>query len=422
MSAGVVSLPRNCNSHKKSAFLARASCACVVLRCRPEVVGPSAPPGRLSSIETRFETEKRRTLLLGERGLVSLRTNGGSISLDDLVALNEEMAALVRAGVPLDAGMADLGYDLPGKLGGLASQIGERLNRGESLPQILADDSRALPTVWRAVVESGLRSGDLPAALESMATTGRNIADMRRAVMMSLIYPLIVVLVAYASFVFLTTYVSPTILGSFHDLTDQEQPFLSWLVWLGAHSGWWAVWLPLVGVICLGVWWFRSSRAQTISNSTIMRWPASLALLRYCRLATFAEVLALLVRQNVPLHDGLELASQACGDRGLREAGALVAASLRRGESLSKNDAGLSAFPPLLGWLITYGGQAESLSKMLREMAERYRNQAKHTANWSAVYLPIIITVVVGGTVTLLQAFAVFVPLTQLFIGIARQF
>jgi general secretion pathway protein F len=110
---------------------------------------------------------------------VSLRTNGGSISLDDLVALNEEMAALVRAGVPLDAGMADLGYDLPGKLGGLASQIGERLNRGESLPQILADDSRALPTVWRAVVESGLRSGDLPAALESMATTGCLVAQFR---------------------------------------------------------------------------------------------------------------------------------------------------------------------------------------------------------------------------------------------------
>ena len=66
---------------------------------------------------------------------MSLGTNGGSISLDDLVALNEEMAALVRAGVPLDAGMADLGYDLPGKLGGLASQIGERLNQGESLPR-----------------------------------------------------------------------------------------------------------------------------------------------------------------------------------------------------------------------------------------------------------------------------------------------
>mgnify|MGYP002528333794 CR=1 FL=1 len=353
---------------------------------------------------------------------MSFGNSDGSISLDQLVALNEEMAALVRAGVPLDAGMSDLGNDLPGRLGILASQIGQRLNQGESLPQILSDERRTLPTVWRAVVESGLRSGDLPAALESMATTGRNIADMRRAVMMSLIYPLIVVLIAYSTFVFLTMYVSPTMLDSFRTLADQEQPFLSWLVWFGAHAAWWAIWLPLFGVISLAVWWFRSSRAHTISNSTFMRWPAILSLLRHCRLATFAEVLSLLVRQNVPLHEGLELAGQASGDVGLQEAGAKVAACLRRGESLSAGDNGLGAFPPLLGWLIAHGARTESLSNMLREMAERYRNKAEHAANWSVVYLPIIFTTVVGGTVTLLQAFAVFVPLTQLFIGIAGQF
>ncbi len=353
---------------------------------------------------------------------MSFGNNDGSISLDQLVALNEEMAALVRAGVPLDAGMSDLGHDLPGRLGSLARQIGKRLNQGESLSQILADEHRTLPTVWRAVVESGLRSGDLPAALESMATTGRNIADMRRAVMMALIYPLVVVLIAFASFVFMTTFVSPTLLDSFHDLADQEQPFLSWLVWLGANSAWWAISLPVIGVACLGLWWFKSSRAQTISNSTLMRWPASLSLLRHSRLATFAEVLSLLIRRNVPLHEGLELAGQACGDERLCEAGAKVAASLRRGQPLSTDDAGLSAFPPLLAWLIAHGARTESLSNMLREMAQRYRNKARHASNWCAIYLPIIITAIVGGTVTLLQCFAIFVPLTQLLISIARQF
>ncbi len=353
---------------------------------------------------------------------MSLGNNGASISLDELVALNEEMAALVRAGVPLDSGMAELGRDLPGKLGVLAAQIGGRLSQGESLPQILADDRRCLPLVWRAVVESGLRAGDLPAALESMAATGRNIAEMRRAVMMSLIYPLIVVLTAYASFVFLATCIAPTILDAFRDLANQDQPFLGLLVWMGANAKWWAAWVPLAALLCLAIWWFRSSRAQTISNSKLMRWPASLRMLRSCRLATFAEILALMVRQHVPFHDGLELASQACGDRRLRDAGATVASRLRRGEPLSTTDVDLIAFPPLLGWLIAYGGQTHILSNMLREMAERYRTQAQRAANWSAVYLPMIITVIFGGLITLLQGFAVFVPLTQLFIGIARQF
>ncbi len=345
-----------------------------------------------------------------------------SIAMDDLVALNEEMAALVRAGVPLDAGLADLGRDLPGNLGRLADQIGERLAQGESLPQVLQDDRRSLPLVWRAVVESGLRAGDLPAALESMAVTGRHIADLRRAVILSLIYPIIVVLAAYGCFVFMTVYQAPVLSAAFHDLAGRDERFLGLLVWLGAHADWWAALVPLIGMLCLAAWWIRSSRAHTISNSRLMRWPASLDLLRNCRLATFAEILALMVNRQVPFHEGLELASQACGDRRLREAGATVASRLRRGEPLSTSDADLVAFPPLLGWLIAYGGQTEVLHKMLREMAERYRNQARRAANWTVIYLPMIITVAVGGTVTLLQAFALFIPMTQLFLDIARQF
>ena len=43
------------------------------------------------------------------------------ITLDQLVALNDEIAALVRAGVPLDRGLRSLGEDLPGRLGRFAS-------------------------------------------------------------------------------------------------------------------------------------------------------------------------------------------------------------------------------------------------------------------------------------------------------------
>jgi len=351
---------------------------------------------------------------------VSLGNNGNSLSLDDLIALNEEMAALVRAGVPLEIGMSELGSDLPGSLGHLAKQIGERLSQGESLTQILEDDRRSLPTVWRAVVESGLRAGNLPAALEAMATTGLNLVDMRRSLLVALVYPLVVVSIAYASFVFLTTFIAPAISTSFEQLTDHRQPVLSWLNWIGGNANWWVIWVPAVAAFALGLWWFRSSRAHVISSSRLMRWPVSMTMLRNCRLATFTAILGMLVRQQVPFHEAIVLASQASGDRRLRKAGATVAARLHRGEPLSTSDADLLAFPPLLGWLIAYGGQSETLSIMLLEMAERYRNEAQRAACWSAVYLPIILTVGVGGTVTLLQAFAIFVPLTQLLTDLAN--
>ena len=45
------------------------------------------------------------------------------ITLDQLIALNDEIAALVRAGVPLDRGLRSLGEDLPGRLGRFARQL-----------------------------------------------------------------------------------------------------------------------------------------------------------------------------------------------------------------------------------------------------------------------------------------------------------
>ena len=66
-------------------------------------------------------------------------------TLDDLIALNDEIGALVRAGVPLEQGLAELGDDMPGRLGRVAAAVAERTARGESLQQALADHALALP-------------------------------------------------------------------------------------------------------------------------------------------------------------------------------------------------------------------------------------------------------------------------------------
>ncbi|MBI3465755.1 MAG: type II secretion system F family protein [Planctomycetes bacterium] len=61
----------------------------------------------------------------------------GSISLDQLIAFNDELAALVRAGLPLERSLCELAPDIPGSLGDTVQVLAARLSRGESLPQAL---------------------------------------------------------------------------------------------------------------------------------------------------------------------------------------------------------------------------------------------------------------------------------------------
>src|SRR3954470_23074472 len=99
------------------------------------------------------------------------------ISLDQLIALNDEIAALARAGIPLERGLLQAGTDLPGRLGAIARVLGARLGRGEGLTQALEAEREQIPPVYRAVVQAGLRAGRLPTALEGLASFLRGLAE-----------------------------------------------------------------------------------------------------------------------------------------------------------------------------------------------------------------------------------------------------
>ena len=283
------------------------------------------------------------------------------------------MAAPVRAGVPLEQGLLELSRDLPGRAGRIAEVLGRRMSAGESLPQILARESDQFPPIWRAVVEAGLRSGELSAALESMSTTARRMAEMRKLIGAALIYPLMVLALAYAVFVFQVTRLIPVMSrvrrfdgrhGCTFDCLDLDR----------RHG-------DLVGQPdadrdrpACGAWWYRSSRviwsrrqrAGTRWSRGWLRGASVRQTLCDGRMAAFAEVLSLLVKQRVPLQEAIVLAADASGDGSIRHASREIADRLQRGEVIVRRENLPAPFPPLLGWMLVTGGRQPELGEALR--------------------------------------------------------
>jgi general secretion pathway protein F len=341
---------------------------------------------------------------------------GSAVSLDQLIALNDEMAALVRAGIPLEQGLAGLGRDLRGRLGEIAGRLGERMKAGESLLEIVAGDDRTFPPAWCAVVEAGVRSGRLSAALEGLSTTARRVAEYRRAVVTALIYPLVVLCLAYCLLLFTLIWFVPGLAAAHDSLTSSSDRVLAAIAGLGRTAPWWAPWPPLIVAALLAGGWYRSGRViyGAVERSVPGFRPSVRQVLRDGRTATFAEILAMLVKQGVPLDQAVALAGDASGDGGLRTAAKEIAARLRSGESVTGSDAAASRIPPLLAWLLLGGAPHASLAETLALVAEQYRQRAARTVTWTAVYLPIVLTAVLGGTVTFVQGLAVFGPVIRL--------
>jgi type II secretory pathway component PulF len=336
-----------------------------------------------------------------------------SISLDQLIALNDEMAALARMGMPLESGLMDMAGDLPGNVGKLASTLGKRMAAGQSLEQVISQSEDLFPPFYQAAIRAGVRSGRLAVALESLSSSARRVALLRRLIGVSLLYPLIVLSVAYTLFVFVVVYWVPVMLDTYDafDLSAAEvrEPAMA----LRQSAAWWVPVLPLVVILGIGIWWYRSGRAIAVASQTrrwFGRFSSLVRLLRIGRMATFAEVLALLVEQQVPMDQAVVLAADASGDRAVAAASRQLAEQIQRGQRGGAAFAVPAGFPPLLAWLIVSDRRQTNINVALRQTADSYRRRALRLADWLTFYLPMLLTTTIGGTATLLLAIAVFGP------------
>lgn len=348
-----------------------------------------------------------------------MQQGGGSIGLDQLIALNDEIAALARVGMPLERGLREVSNDLPGGLGRITSVLGERLSRGESLPQALAAEGERLPKLYRAVVEAGVRAGHLPAALEGMANYARGYAESRRAIGLALWYPLIVLTLALGLFTLVVARVLPRFLLVFEDFRLPASASLRTLGQVGATAPYWAPVLP-VALILVFVGWFRSGRAASLQAGRaggILAWfPWMRAMLAHFEAANFADLLALLLEHHVPFGEAVVLCADASGDPRLSREAQALADQVAHGESPAAvlKSTHRSAFPPLLRWLLATGLRQGDLPGGLRHMAVLYRRRARHEADKIRVLLPTILLFGIGASATLLYALTLFWPLTAL--------
>ena len=324
------------------------------------------------------------------------------MTLEDFVALNHEIAALARAGVPLGPGLTAFGRDLPGRLGKIAAEVGQRLEQGEPLERIVAQND-SFPPAYKAVVQAGLRVGRLPAALEGISQSARRTAQLRWTISMAIIYPLSVMCLGYCLFVFTLSHISPVMAAMLADHGVEDTVVHQVIVWLGKYTLLWGFVLPAVVLAWLAWLSWRAGRvAAGVELHPFLSFGAVSTMLKMRhagRLAAMCDCLALLTEYGVSLSEAVPLAARTTGAKKLEKAALELAEQMTRGE---RTAAPPRNFPPLLAWMLTSGQLQQDLPIALRRAAEVYRDEANRRAQWLRLYVPLILTLFfAGGTVAI---------------------
>ncbi len=337
-------------------------------------------------------------------------------NVEDFAALYEEIAALVRARVPLEQGLVRLARDLPRRSADMSTALSEQLTAGRSLEQALDDPRLQAPPVFRAALRAGVRSGRLAEALEGVALAARRMAELRRAVGLSLIYPTIIVCLGLLQIPLLADVLSAMV----NWMRDGRNEIPRWMLlfehWSDRQIGWWIA-IPSVVLLIFLLW-------SAVSGAGIVRggWRTTLfrclpwvrPAIDNARRAHFSDQLALLLEHGVPLDESLRIAADATVDQRLKRDALTGAAAVAAGRSLSEVCAAEGAFTPMLRWLMGSASANQTLSRSLRHAAETYQRRAVASADLAKIYLPSLLTAVIGGGVTGALAVLVVWPWTQL--------
>ncbi len=338
-------------------------------------------------------------------------------TLDDLMTVNEELTALVDAGVPLELDLPGRGAELATNYARLSATLGRRISHGMTLAGALSKSGDDIPRTYRSLMLLGLQHDQLNLALDSSRALAKADDDSRFTIRAGLIYPCIVICLAYLGTIACLLWLLPLMVSTYDEPGMQLGRWLRTLEMLRASLPYW-VFVPPALVALVVVWrgWRRGVRGRPRRQQ-----PDWLHLSDRLRYAQFAEICAELLQSGTPRSNAIDLAAGACG--GLPASGESASAHAARDSDISTattHSHNVATLPPLLSFVLSGGLSDSDCSQALRAAATSYRQVSLHRQHRFQRWLPLLLLIFVGGAVVLLYGLMLFLPMAELLRTLSR--
>ncbi len=314
------------------------------------------------------------------------RTDPGARSAgdgDDLALFHRVLAELCRSEVPLPRAFAILRAEFArGPLKGAVEAMAEETGNGVPLAEAYARRRKQFPDLYRALIEAGMASGDMPGVLEEISRHAARRAEVSRRMRTALAHPLVTALFVLLIGVGAMLFVTPATWG-FAERVGGASPMP---YALGS--------LALVATFVLGAFAFAWMRSP-LAGEGGLKIPVIGRLRLEAARGDVASTLALLLRREVPLPQALDLTAATIENRSVATRVRAMAERARSGAGLTES-IGDDIFDPSLLWLVESADGSEAVVLALEDVADIYRNRLERRLDHASVLVRPAAEIVVG--------------------------
>jgi type IV pilus assembly protein PilC len=394
-------------------------------RCRVATAGGEIVEGVYvadSEAHLRRELEEKGLFVLSlhRRGMLPAfgvaRPHRRRVSRQELLVFNQELATLLKAGMPLVQSLDILRQRIANPtFKAVLDGVYEKVKAGAALSESFGEHPDLFPAVYSASLMAGERAGNLDEVIRRYVAYEKVIGAVKRRTISALIYPIILVTMMLVLIGIIVLRVVPAF-SEFYAQFGRDLP-LSTRIIIGV-SNLVVGNLPVivVGVIAVavaGVSWWKRPGQRTQIDRMLLELPWAGDTIRKFSTSQLARTLATLLGGGIPLVNALEIAARAMTNRYLAAQLADVTRSVREGVSFATALRARGVFPDVAVKMVEVGESTGALQEMLTSLAEFYDEEIETEVGRFITLIEPVILIVMGAVIALV-VLALYMPLFEL--------
>ncbi len=281
-------------------------------------------------------------------------------------------------------------------------QIGDDIRQGSTLFGAFNKHQDIFSPLYCSMIRAGEVAGTLPEVLERLIYLIEHEYKVKKQIQSAMVYPIIVVVLLVAAFIFLLNFVIPKFVGIFKSARI-ELPLptkICMFMYQGMQSYWLIGLIVIASVVTVLFLYVRTEKGAYVKDSMMLRIPLVGTVLRKGAMARFASIFSLLQSSGVSILETVGILADTIGNNAISQEFDNLKEKLQEGRGIAGPLRSSRNFTPMVINMIAIGEESGNLDEMLTQVANHYDYEVEYSVQrMSELIGPILmccLAVVVG--------------------------
>jgi len=297
------------------------------------------------------------------------------VSTREFLIFNQELATLLKAGMPLVQSLDILRQRVTNPLlKGVLDDVYDRVRAGSSLSEAFEAQGTLFPGVYTASLLAGEKSGSLEQVIRRYVAYVKVISGVKRKTISALVYPVILMALSCVVVGIIVLRVVPEF-GAFYNQFDRELPLSTRIIVSFSNFAvayFFFVVLAVVAIVFAFIAWLKRPGNRRRFDRWILGIPTLGPIAQKFATSQATRTLATLLGGGIPLVNAIDVSARSISNQYLAQELTKAAQQVREGRALASAMMQSGAFPDVAIKMVEVGESTGALQEMLNSLSEFY--------------------------------------------------